>query len=406
MTAPHEMPLRFRVPAVLIFAVLASNGYAEEDSDTQGVFSLEPALGLELRYDENIFKSATSVQSSLITMISPKLVIAAEPSKHRFAIEYNGDFARYSDSGPDDYEDHHLEASADLNFSKRSKLELIGSYDDAHDDRGTVLTEGFDSALNIPPSPDEYELQKILGRFTLGSGTSKGRLVFEGASSDLEYTNHRDRTRFFDRSDVYGDAAFYYSVAPKISLLFDARLTDIDYSNDRPLQESLNSREYRYRAGVTWDTSAKTKGTIRVGYVQKEFTESALGDFSDPSWEVDVRWSFRSYSHFDVRTARYPSETNGGGNFVDNTLYSVAWEHEWGIRLKSRLVASDLDRDYRGSSVSRQQQLRQYKFSLSYQMRRWLSWKAGVEVNSRTSNIQRFEFDGNIYSISLLMTLY
>ena len=406
MTALHKIPLGIRASAVLVSSALASHAYAQDQSEPEEVFSLEPELGLELRYDDNIFKSATSVQSSLITMISPKLVIAAEPSRHRFAFEYKGDFARYADSSPDDYEDHHLEASAAIGFGKRSKFELIGTYDDAHDDRGTGLTEGFDPALNIPPTPDEYERLKALGRFTVGSGVSKGRLVFEGGSSDLEYTNNLDRTQFFDRTDVYGNATFYYRVAPTVSLLFDARLTDIDYPNDRPLQESLNSREYRYLVGVTWDKSVKTKGSVKVGYLQKEFTESTRGDFSDPSWEVDFRWSIRPYSHFDLRTARYPSETNGGGNFVDNTLYSIAWEHEWGVRVKSRLAASDLDRDYRGSALNREQQLRQYRFSLSYQMRRWLSWTAGVEVSSRTSNIQRFEFDGNIYIIRALITLY
>jgi hypothetical protein len=37
-------------------------------------------------------------------------------------------------------------------------------------------------------------------------------------------------------------------------------------------------------------------------------------------------------------------------------------------------------------------------------MRRWLSWEAGVEVNSRDSNIDQLVFDGNVYSISALMT--
>jgi len=406
MTALRKIRLGKHVSAAFMSCALSICTYAQEESEPGGIISLEPELGLELRYDDNIFKSATSVRSSVITVISPKLVLSAEPSKHRFAFEYQGDFAKYADSSPDDYEDHRLEVSAELNFSRRTKLEMIGSYDDAHDDRGTGLTEGFDPALNVPPSPDEYELRKGLGRFTWGSGVSKGRLVFEGGSSKLKYTNNLDRTRFFHRTDVYGDAAFYYSVAAKVSLLFDARLTDIDYPIDGPFQESLNSREYRYLVGVTWDRSAKTKGTIRVGYVEKKFAQSTRGNFSGPSWEVDLRWSLRSYSHIDVQTARYPSETNGGGDFVENTLYSVAWEHEWGARVKSRLAASDLDRDYLGSSLNREQQLTQYRFSLSYQMRRWLEWTVGVEVSSRTSNIQRFEYDGNIYTIGAVITLY
>jgi hypothetical protein len=187
--------------------------------------------------------------------------------------------------------------------------------------------------------------------------------------------------------------------------LLDARLTEIDYQHDRTLRPSLNSKEYRYLFGVTWDTTAKTTGTVKVGYVQKEFDDSARGEFSDPSWDVDVRWSPRTYSHFDFRTARYPSETNGGGDFVDNTSYSATWEHEWSDRIESQLGARYLEQDFRGSTFNRNQDLTQYDFSLSYEMLRWLSWEAGVEVNARDSNIDQLVFDGNVYSISALMTL-
>ncbi len=405
MNALHNISTKFGEAIILLCAVLASNGKTEEPSSIEEAFSVEPELGVEFRYDDNIFQSATGVTSSLISIVSPGLFVSAQPSKHRFEFQYEGDFAWYSDSSPDNYDDHYLEAGAYLALGQRSKFDIVGSYDDAHDDRGTGLTEGFDPAIDLPPEPDEYQLAEILGRFSFGSSASKGRLVLETGYRDLEYTNHLDRTRFFDRNETYGDATFYYRVMPKTSLLMDARLTQIDYPNDRTLQPSLNSKEYRYLFGVTWDTTAKTTGTVKVGYVQKKFDETAQGEFSDPSWEVDVRWSPRTYSHFNFRTARYPSETNGGGNFIDNTSYSAVWEHEWSDRIKSRLGARYLEQDYRGSALNRKQELTKYSFSLSYEMRRWLSWKAGVEVNSRNSNINRFEFDGNVYSVSVLMSL-
>jgi len=404
MNAFDKIPMKYTVAAILNCVALASNGKAQEPSNIEEAFSMEPELGLEARYDDNIFRSATGVTSSLISIVSPGLFVTAQPSKHRFEFQYEGDFARYSDSSPDNYDDHYLEAGAYLALGQRSKFDIVGSYDDAHDDRGSGLTEGFDPAINRPLEPDEYQLAEILGRFSFGSGASKGKLVLETGYRDLEYTNHLDRTRFFDRSENHGDATFYYRVMPKTSLLLDARLTEIDYQHDRTSQPSLNSKEYRYLLGITWDTTAKTTGTVKVGYVQKEFDDSAQGEFSDPSWELDVRWSPRTYSHFDFRTARFPSESNGGGSFIDNASYSVAWEHEWSERLKSRLGASFLDQDYRGSALNRKQELTEYSFSLSYQMRRWLSWTAGVEVNSRNSNIDRLEFDGNVYSVSVLMT--
>ena len=84
MNERHNISIRFRVAAILIGVVLATNGEAQEPSDIEEVFSLEPELGLEVRYDDNIFRSATGVTSSLISIVSPGLFVSAQPSKHRF----------------------------------------------------------------------------------------------------------------------------------------------------------------------------------------------------------------------------------------------------------------------------------------------------------------------------------
>ena len=168
MNERHNISINLSIAAILICVVLPSIGKTEDSSNVEDVFSLEPELGLEVRYDDNIFQSATGVTASLISIVSPGLFISAHPSRHQFEFLYEGDVARYSDSSPDNYDDHYLEAGAYLALGQRSNFDIVGSYDDAHDDRGTGLTEGFDPAINIPPEPDEYQLAKILGRFSFG----------------------------------------------------------------------------------------------------------------------------------------------------------------------------------------------------------------------------------------------
>ncbi len=384
--------------ALLLFAASASYGQTEEPS------GLEAQLGMEIRHDDNIFRTAESLHSSIISIVSPRLKLTATPSKHRFVFQYDGEIAWYDESHADDYDDHFLEAGAYLALGRKISFDIIGSFDAGHENRGAGLTEGFDPTINIPAEPDRFERAEILGRFGIGSNTTAGRLVLDAGYRDLEYTNNLDRTRFFDRDETYGGAIFYYRLMPQTSLFLDARYTDIHYQIDRILQPSLDSEEYRYLIGITWDTTAKTKGTVKVGYVDKKFADSARGDFSDPTWEVDVRWSPRSYSHFDFQASRAPTETNGQGSFIDKTEYSVTWEHRWRQNISSQVGGRYVDQEYRDLSTARVQELTQYSFFLSYQMRRWLEWKAGVEVNSRDSNINRFQFDGNIYSISATLT--
>jgi hypothetical protein len=97
-------------------------------------------------------------------------------------------------------------------------------------------------------------------------------------------------------------------------------------------------------------------------------------------------------------------ESNGRGDFILATSYSVAWQHDWNSHIRSQIAAIRLDEDHRGSIADELQDLTQLKLSLAYQMRNWLTWKAGVEINSRDSNVDRFVFDGNIYYVSLLLT--
>lgn len=377
---------------------------AQEQDNVIERLSVEPELGAELRYDENIFRSSMDVKASWISILAPRLTLTAQPTRHRFDLKYAGEFAWYADSSPDNYDDHDIAAGAYLELGQRSRLDLTGSLAVAHENRGTGLTEGFDPAIDIPAEPDQFRLAEYLARYTLGSDRSKGRVVIEGGLNDLEYQNHRERTRFFDRDDFYGNATFYLRIFSKTSLLINTRATDVDYKNDLTFRPSLDNKEYRYFLGATWDTTAKTKGTVKFGYMQKSFSDPARGDFSDPSWEVDIRWSPRTYSHFDFASARLPSETNGLGSFVDNTTYAITWRHEWNRRIKSDLGARNVKQLYRESVVNRKQEFRQYVFSLSYQMRRWLSWRFGVELNDRDSNIEQFRFDGNVYNISVLVS--
>jgi hypothetical protein len=204
--------IKNRLPAMLVLSVVTVSSYAAKDGPAivSGPFSLEPALGSELRYDDNIFRSARNVESSWIMILAPRLLARFEPRKHRFDLAYSGKYGWYFDSSPDNYVDHRFDAGAYLDLTARSNLDFIGSYDDAHQNRGTGQTEGFLPALNIPPDPDRYQLAQYRGRFSYGSGTAKGRLIFETGYRDLEFTNHKTRTRFVDRDGLYGKTTFLY----------------------------------------------------------------------------------------------------------------------------------------------------------------------------------------------------
>ena len=121
-------------------------------------------------------------------MISPGLSIAAEPAGQRYSVGYRGDIALYNAGSVDNYDDHFFNADAYLPMGARGYLDLQASFADAHDDRGSNLTDGFDPASNNPPEPHEFQEGIIAGTFSYGV-TAKGRVVLEAGVADLEYTN-------------------------------------------------------------------------------------------------------------------------------------------------------------------------------------------------------------------------
>jgi len=377
-----------------------------QEPETVEHSTLEPSINAELRYDDNIFLSAANEKASLITILSPALLAIVKPSRHRLQFLYQGEFASYASSSADNYDDHTFQAAALLELGIRGLLDLTGSYQSGHENRGAGLSEGLEPGSDaFLREPDQYDQTQFAGKFSYGATGTRGRLVFEAGRRDLEYTNNRDRTRFFDYDNTHGGGAFYLRVMPSTSLFLSVRADDFEYRFDRSSQPSLNSLEYRVLVGATWNVTGKSTGAVRFGHVEKKYDDDARRNFSEASWEVDVRWSLRSYSHLDFATRRYPSEiTSVTGDVIDNTRYSVGWSHQWTPRIMSRLETLHSRQEFRGSVEARVERFNRHGLTLSYEMRRWLAWNFGVSIASQNSNIERFDFDANVVSLGADVT--
>ena len=372
----------------------------------RGAFTIESSLGIEVLNDSNIFESATDVQSTPIWKLEPKLLMRFEPARSRLELGYVGDYAWYEKSSNDDYTDHDLEAGAYLLLGERSGLDLVASYEDAHENRGTGLTEGFPPAsAAFPQDPDRYTTEQFLGRYMYGISRTRTYLTLEGSTEALTYKNNRPRTRQFDLDQTYGQATFGHRVRPNTSLELRIRVRDIKYDYPRPSGLGLDSRENRYLIGVVWEATAKTTGSVLIGHADKKFDDPARPDFSGPNWEVAIRWSPRTYSHFDLSTERYTEEPiDLLADVTDTEIYSLGWSHEWNSRLESKIAASKLNETFRYVTGDRRDKSLRYSAALIYWMRPWLRWEAGVDINARDSNFAPYNYDQTVARLGAWIT--
>jgi hypothetical protein len=372
-----------------------------------GGFSLESSLGIEALDDSNIFQSSTDVQSSQIWKLAPSLLLRFEPARSRLEFRYQGDYGWYDKSSHDDYADHALQAGAYLLLGERSGLDLVASYDEAHENRGTGLSLGLDPASGaFPQSPDRYTTGQYLARYTYGVSHTRAFVVIEASREKFAYQNNLALTQPFDRDDSYGQVTFGVRVRPKTSLELSVQARDITYERTRASGVNPDSREYRYLLGVVWEATGTTTGSVRLGGVTKKFDDPALPDYSAPNWEVALRWSPRTYSHFDLSTKKYlAAPVDLSGDVTDSAAYSLSWSHAWNSRLESKLAISELVQTYRFVTGNpRKDKSPQYSLALTYKMRWWLRWEAGFDINKRDSPLGSYNYKENIARLGARIT--
>jgi hypothetical protein len=408
-------PFRWRLCIALdVCFVSSALAYPQDPEQGQGPtlvrrggVTLESSLGIEALHDSNIFQSSTDVQSSQIWRLAPSLLMRFEPARSRLEFRYKGDYGWYDKSSRDDYTDHALQAGAYLLLGERSGLDLVASYDDAHENRGTGLSLGIDPASGaFPQSPDRYTTGQYLARYTYGVSHTRAFVVLEASREKFAYQNNLALTQPFDRDDSYGQATFGVRVRPKTSLELSVQARDITYDRPRASGVNLDSREYRYLLGVVWEATGKTTGSVRLGGVTKKFDDPALPDYSAPNWEVALRWSPRTYSHFDLSTKKYlAAPVVLSGDVTDSAAYSLSWSHAWNSRLESKLAISELEQTYRFVTGNpRKDKSPQYTLALTYKMRWWLRWEAGLDINSRDSPLASYTYKENIARLGARMT--
>jgi hypothetical protein len=396
--------------AAALFCATASyhtQAVDEPGSLDVGIFEVIPELALDQRYDDNVFSQAEDEVHSWVTVVAPSIQAQADLGSVAIDLEFQHLSGIYDRTNADNYHDNYVSTTLGWELNHRNQLDLTASYNDSHEDRGTGFSQG--TAILEIDEPDTFEEVTFDAKYTYGSESSRGRLVLNVTNYEKEFTNHRDSTRGRDRDDITGATTFYWRVGGRTNVLAELKKTDVDYVND-PADlvdtfDSLDSDLTKYLVGVTWEATAKTEGSIKVGQAKKDFDDSDREDFSDSSWEVDIQWAPKTYSIFSLNSAREARETNGIGSFIDAKTYGVAWQHGWSSRLSSSLFFNYEEETYKEDADGRKDELAAFGVRIDYSMRRWLGLGLTVGYADKDSNIDTFDYSRNQVTFHLLMNL-
>ena len=353
-----------------------------------------PSVRLEVQHNDNLYSTPNNNTADRILVLTPALRLEARQGANTFSLRMSSAIGEYQNNKADNYTNTNVNALADLDLSTRLRARLMADYIDGVDPRGSNNNP-------ISATPDHYRQTGARGVFSYGAQGAPGRLDLELGELRRNYLNNRATTTASDHVTDDLGATFYWRIGPKTSLLFQGKHTKVNYSDP---SSTLDSVENALLAGATWEATAKTTGTFRIGVVKKDFEASTRDNSTTVTWAGSVRWSPRTYSHVDLGLNRSPAETTGGvGNYIDRTTTAARWTHDWTSRFTTDASATYTNEAYQG--VDRTDKTQAYALRANYKMRRWLSFGADYAHTFRNSNDNNFDYKRNVFMLFLNATL-
>lgn len=368
-----------------------------------------PVYGLPLRMDNGVFiypnvyvgagnnSNVVGTRDNAIssTVVTLQPYVAAELKNHgdRYTLSYRGNFTRYDNSSADNFNHHDIQLAGDNYFTSRSSLGWGAGYIERTDPRGST-----DRAISV--EPDKWHAPMARAFYIYGTPGAQGRFEVEGSYQEKKYDNNRAVTIASDVNLATVSGRFFYRVMPRTSVVMEVRQTNADYIVDTSANDNTDRR---YLVGLTWDATAKTTGSFKVGHEQKDFTSAARQDSSGGTWEGAIRWSPLTYSVWDLVTSKTAADSTGYGDYITNTATTLTWQHQWASTISSRASLGSVQSDF--AATTRSDTINNYGLGVFYNIARTV--RAGLEWTrtDRSSNQTIYEFSRNVTMLSLEATL-
>jgi len=348
---------------------------------------MTPTASLQAGHDSNVTQVKDGGRDSPVQIWGANAVLDAQSNRSVYLGDLYVNRGVYSNSSQDNYTDWGTRNSYDIEFTPRNYLHVNWDYIQGHEGRGT--TDRPDQ-----PTPDVYRLNTQGAVYAYGAPGAQGRIELYGSRAERRYNNNRDITQFSDRNVSEFGGVFYWRAMPKTYALVEARQTQIRYITPGP---RLSGDEDRFFVGGTWEATAATNGTVKIGEFQKKF-DNGQPTYRAPAWEAQLDWSPRSYTNFSFYTVKTPVESTGLGNFIIAEIAGVVWNHTWNQRFNTSLALQYQRSIYQGFDRSDDNKL--VDFKANYQMRRWLGFGAEWIYSNRNSNFDAVDYSRNIWLLS------
>lgn len=360
-----------------------------------GGMTLLPSVGVELRYDDNIFADDEVKQDDTAIIMVPALVLNSRSARHRAQFGADADLARYSDYDSEDYDDARLWALGAMALGRgeiegEARLSKLHEARTSPDDiRGTGLTEFQQNRFGIAYT---YSPGRLLARADLVYQT----LDFDPTPTAGGSVNNDDR----DRSLADLGLRLGYAVSPDYAVYVEARADEIDYDQRADRDGFRRSSEgAEARLGTLLDFTGTTKGEFYVGYLSRDYDDARYSNGEGMTFGGRVDWNITGLTTITAAASRtIDSTTVVGASGITKTELALGVDHELLRNLILSLGLALGTDDFDG--LDRSDDLSRFEFGGRYLMNRNLELRFGYLFQDRDTSPE--SSGGRIYEINEL----
>ena len=371
-----------------------------------GPIDLHPYFQVSEVYDDNVCRTPDRLcfvdplkptlseeGKDWITIFSPGLRMELPIRRFRLEAEYRGDFGRYAEFKSENYNDQTVLGDLSMSLPGGLSMAVKDEWKDGHDPRGY--------AQNVVL--DFYRRNTVRGELGLKAGP---KMALTAAYTNM-VLNYEDDARngFRDRTDDISGGTVYFRFLQKTAALLEYTHTVVRFRE--PGADNLDSRAHRGYLGLAWDISTRSRGTIKGGYLRKDFEDPdndiGRGIFSaDIRHEFTPRTSVRLSGEQDVRESNLASQphylSTGGAMELERLIHP---------RLTARLgggfsrdqYPTDMTLD--GETRPRLDNTWNTGIQFDYRPRKWIDLGLRYLYSQRRSSFDQFEYLDNLFGLNL-----
>ncbi|MBL8908102.1 MAG: outer membrane beta-barrel protein [Rhizobiales bacterium] len=357
------------------------------------------ALETGANFTDNVQQSNTGRKSDIGLLLAPKFNIESDWSRHKFTAQGNGQFVRYRDES--DYDTEEAEARAELRLEvlRTTAIDLAGFY---------ILTQDTASAIDVPDDAigtrnesfygASIALEQITGDFTTRLKTGVSREYY----GDVTLPNN---TVDSNTDQNYYELGFSWrtTYAPTPNLRPFVELAYLPRHRDKKEDRNGLSRSsdgYAATLGVGFDPSPIWSGEFGLIYMLRDYDDPALDPLATFGPIGRVTWRPTALTDLTLSAATYLDEaTDPNSSGTRNWAADLDLVHALRENLKLLAGVGVTYQDTQGIDVT--DVTLDANLGLTWQITRWLAWKADYDFTWFNSNLENSDYTENQVSVGL-----